>query len=134
MKTHLLTKKRALISSVAMLLVAIIALGTATFAWFTTNTSATADKLSVKTIKASELQVSDEQKNKGLLFIEKPFFPLNQALLDAALIKRLLIATRVGKVLSVGCGKIVGVGEVLLGAHIEVVVLGGTQDGFDGLL
>lgn len=58
MKTHLLTKKRALISSVAMLLVAIIALGTATFAWFTTNTSATADKLSVKTIKASELLLS----------------------------------------------------------------------------
>ena len=58
MKTHLLTKKRALISSVAMLLVAIIALGTATFAWFTQNTQATADKLSVKTIKASELQVS----------------------------------------------------------------------------
>ena len=58
MKTHLLTKKRALISSVAMLLVAIIALGTATFAWFTQNTQATADQLSVKTIKASELQIS----------------------------------------------------------------------------
>lgn len=58
MKTHLLTKKRALISSVAMLLVAIIALGTATFAWFTKNTQATADQLSVKTIKASELQLS----------------------------------------------------------------------------
>ncbi len=57
MKTHLLTK-RALISSVAMLLVAIIALGTATFAWFTQNTQATADQLSVKTIKASELQIS----------------------------------------------------------------------------
>lgn len=59
MKTHLLTKKRALISSVAMLLVAIIALGTATFAWFTTNTSATADELSVKTVKSSELLLSD---------------------------------------------------------------------------
>lgn len=58
MKTHLLTKKRALISSVAMLLVAIIALGTATFAWFTKNTQAKADQLSVKTIKASELQLS----------------------------------------------------------------------------
>ena len=45
MKTHLLTKKRALISSVAMLLVAIIALGTATFAWFTQNTQASADEL-----------------------------------------------------------------------------------------
>lgn len=81
----------------------------------------------------TEQQVSNE-KNKGLLFIEKPFFSPSQCLLDAALIKRLLIAARVGKVLSVGCGKIVGVGEVLLGAHIEVVVLGGTQDGFDGLL
>lgn len=59
MKTHLLTKKRALISSVAMLLVAIIALGTATFAWFTQNTSATADKLSVQTVKASEIVLSD---------------------------------------------------------------------------
>lgn len=58
MKTHLLTKKRALISSVAMLLVAMIALGTATFAWFTQNTQATADQLSVKTIKASELQIA----------------------------------------------------------------------------
>lgn len=61
MKTHLLTKKRALISSVAMLLVAIIALGTATFAWFTTNTSATADQLSVQTVKASEIVLSDNE-------------------------------------------------------------------------
>lgn len=59
MKTHLLTKKRALISSVAMLLVAIIALGTATFAWFTKSTSATAENLSVKTVKASEIMLSD---------------------------------------------------------------------------
>lgn len=58
MKTQLFTKKRALISSVAMLLVAIIALGTATFAWFTKSSSATADQLSVKTVKASELQIS----------------------------------------------------------------------------
>lgn len=58
MKTHLLTKKRALISSVAMLLVAIIALGTATFAWFTKSTSTTAEGLNVKTIKSSELQIS----------------------------------------------------------------------------
>lgn len=58
MKTHLLTKKRALISSVAMLLVAIIALGTATFAWFTKSTSATANNINVQTTKSSELQVS----------------------------------------------------------------------------
>lgn len=52
------SRKRLLISSVAMLLVAMLALGTATFAWFTQNTSATADQLSVKTIKASELQIA----------------------------------------------------------------------------
>lgn len=57
MKTHLLTKKRALISSVAMLLVAIIALGTATFAWFTSNTTATADGIWVRTQKVSELEI-----------------------------------------------------------------------------
>lgn len=59
MKTN--AKKRMLISSVAMLLVAMIALGTATFAWFTSNTSATADDLSVKTVKASELKLSSVQ-------------------------------------------------------------------------
>lgn len=52
------SRKRLLISSVAMLLVAMLALGTATFAWFTQNTQAKADQLSVKTIKASELQLS----------------------------------------------------------------------------
>lgn len=56
MKTK--SRKRLLISSVAMLLVAMLALGTATFAWFTQNTQAKADQLSVKTIKASELQLS----------------------------------------------------------------------------
>lgn len=60
MKTRLYTRKRALISSVAMLLVAMIALGTATFAWFTSSTTATADGLSVKTVKSSELKLSDD--------------------------------------------------------------------------
>lgn len=52
------SRKRLLISSVAMLLVAMLALGTATYAWFTQNTQATADQLSVKTVKASELKLS----------------------------------------------------------------------------
>ena len=54
MKTK--SRKRLLISSVAMLLVAMLALGTATFAWFTQNTSATANEFSAKTVKASELK------------------------------------------------------------------------------
>lgn len=60
MKTQLFTKKRALISSVAMLLVAIIALGTATFAWFTSNTTATADGINVRTQKVSELEIKNK--------------------------------------------------------------------------
>lgn len=59
MKTK--SRKRLLISSVAMLLVAMLALGTATFAWFTQNTSATANEFSAKTVKASELKLSSEK-------------------------------------------------------------------------
>lgn len=65
MKTHLLTKKRALISSVAMLLVAIIALGTATFAWFTRNTEAYADGMYVRTTKVSNLEISSKKEPWG---------------------------------------------------------------------
>lgn len=52
------SRKRLLISSVAMLLVAMLALGTATFAWFTTDTNATASGLSFSTTKSSELLLS----------------------------------------------------------------------------
>ena len=52
------SRKRLLISSIAMLLVAMIALGTATFAWFTSSTTATANGIKVSTIKSSELQIS----------------------------------------------------------------------------
>ena len=51
-------RKRALLSSVAMLLVALVALGSATFAWFTSSTQATANGITVRTIKASELVIS----------------------------------------------------------------------------
>ena len=51
-------RRRALISSVAMLLVALVALGSATFAWFTSSTTATASGINVQTTQASELQIS----------------------------------------------------------------------------
>lgn len=51
-------RKRALLSSVAMLLVALVALGSATFAWFTSSTTATASGINVQTTQASELQIS----------------------------------------------------------------------------
>ncbi len=52
------SRRRLLISSVAMLLVAMLALGTATFAWFTTDTSTKATGINVKTTKKSLLLVS----------------------------------------------------------------------------
>lgn len=52
------SRKRLLISSVAMLLVAMLALGTATFAWFTTDTTTQATGISVQTSKKSLLLVS----------------------------------------------------------------------------
>ena len=56
MKTK--SRKRLLISSVAMLLVAMLALGTATFAWFTQDSTVTAREFGAKTVKASELKLS----------------------------------------------------------------------------
>lgn len=61
MKTN--SRKRLLISSVAMLLVAMLALGTATFAWFTTNTNSYADQINATTTKASTLVISKSDKN-----------------------------------------------------------------------
>lgn len=59
------SRKRLLISSIAMLLVAMIALGTATFAWFTSSTSATASGITVRTSKTSSLQISDATREYG---------------------------------------------------------------------
>lgn len=61
MKTN--SRRRVLISSVAMLMVAVISLSTATYAWFTTSTTATAGGINVKTIKSSELVISKSDKN-----------------------------------------------------------------------
>lgn len=52
------SRKHLLISSIAMLLVAAVALGAATYAWFTSSTTATASGINVRTIQASELQIS----------------------------------------------------------------------------
>ena len=55
------SRKRLLISSIAMLLVAMLALGTATFAWFTTDTTTQAKNISVKTSKQSTLEISSNK-------------------------------------------------------------------------
>ena len=50
-------RKRALLSSVAMLLVALVALGSATFAWFAANPNAEAHGISMKTTAAAGLVI-----------------------------------------------------------------------------
>lgn len=61
MKTN--SRKRLLVSSVAMLLVAMLALGTATYAWFTSNKSVTADGMKVKASSAKGLQITGTNGN-----------------------------------------------------------------------
>ena len=53
-------RKRALLSSVAMLLVALVALGSATFAWFTSDPNADAKGLSVQATTSTGLVVKTE--------------------------------------------------------------------------
>lgn len=50
-------RKKALLSSVAMLLVALVALGSATFAWFAANPNASASGLDLKTTASTGLVV-----------------------------------------------------------------------------
>lgn len=65
MKTQKSFRKKALLSSVAMLLVATVAVGSATFAWFTNSTSATANNLSLKASSSKGLQVSTDGTTWG---------------------------------------------------------------------
>ncbi len=59
MKTQKSFKKRALLSSIAMLLVATVAVGSATFAWFSSNNTATGNGINVKTAKQSNLLIKN---------------------------------------------------------------------------
>ncbi len=58
-------RRRALVSSIAMLLVALVALGSATFAWFSTTTTATAESMTAATVKSSNLLVSEDKTSWG---------------------------------------------------------------------
>ncbi|MGN0498512.1 MAG: hypothetical protein ACI4F6_05590 [Acutalibacteraceae bacterium] len=53
-------RKKALLSSVSMLMVATVAVGSATFAWFTSNKSVTADTMQVKAAAAQGLQITND--------------------------------------------------------------------------
>lgn len=63
-KTQKSFRKKALLSSMSMLLVSTVAVGSATFAWFTQNPNATAKGLKLKATAANGLQViSKTQKD-----------------------------------------------------------------------
>lgn len=57
------TKKRALLSSVAMLVVSAVVLSSATFAWFVAGDSATVDKISMNIKTSSSIQISPDNVN-----------------------------------------------------------------------
>ncbi len=58
------TRKKMLLSSVAMLLVALVALGSATYAWFTINKTVEANTIAVKAAVANGLQITSTNGKK----------------------------------------------------------------------
>lgn len=55
------SRKKMLISSIAMLLVAMIALGSATFAWFSMNRNVTSDNMNIKSSAAKGLLITNDR-------------------------------------------------------------------------
>ncbi|MBQ5347960.1 MAG: hypothetical protein IIU39_07915 [Ruminococcus sp.] len=57
------TRKKMLLSSLAMLLVALVALGSATYAWFSVSKTVKADQMKVKAVAAAGLKISNTGAN-----------------------------------------------------------------------
>lgn len=57
------SRKKMLLSSIAMLLVALVALGSATYAWFSISKTVTADKINVKAVAKAGLEISNDQED-----------------------------------------------------------------------
>ena len=60
-------RKKALVSSIAMLLVAVVALGGATYAWFSTNQTATATGVSLKSGEQTSLLFGASTADKDVI-------------------------------------------------------------------
>ncbi len=54
------SRKKILLSSIAMLLVALVALGSATYAWFTVQKTVTADKMKVTVAKQAGIKITTD--------------------------------------------------------------------------
>lgn len=79
---HTHSRKKMLLSSIAMLLVALVALGSASYAWFTSNPNATAQGIKMKTTAATGLVIRTEtddtwSHNAALRKGETDYFNLN---------------------------------------------------------
>jgi hypothetical protein len=59
------TRKKMLLSSIAMLLVALVALGSATYAWFSVSKTVQANGMVVKAISAAGLEISKTSATTG---------------------------------------------------------------------
>ena len=83
------SRKKVLLSSVAMLMVATVSLGSATYAWFTNSSKATAKNVQVYTSKLSNLQVTETPSeesswgNEVDFGINKQLFPSSTGNLTA---------------------------------------------------
>lgn len=66
-------KRRALLSSVAMLLVALVALGSATFAWFVSDPTAKADGLAMKTTTSTGLVIDTQYDGNSTFTHDEDF-------------------------------------------------------------
>lgn len=78
------SRRRLLLSSVVMLLVAVFALGTATYAWFTNSSTAKATGVNVSTTKLSNLQVCETNSADDSDWGNKVDFRVNEQLMPAS--------------------------------------------------
>lgn len=78
------SRRRLLLSSVVMLLVAVFALGTATYAWFTNSSTAKATGVNVSTTKLSNLQVCETNSTDDNDWGNKVDFDVNEQLMPAS--------------------------------------------------
>lgn len=77
------SRKKVLVSSAAMLMVATVSLGSATYAWFTNSSSAKAKNIQVHTTKLSNLQVTETPTDESSWKNEVDF-KVNSDLLPAS--------------------------------------------------
>lgn len=108
------SRKRILLSSIAMLLVALVALGSATFAWFTVNKVVTADTIKVQAAVADGLVITNKADPQNGDWAAKVSFDSNATTLYAASMNVAAVGTS-GSTLTGGTTKLVYAKDVKVG-------------------